>query len=526
MTGVDMWTAPAPPGGFVWGYDTGTITDTDDQWLQTGTVESTSSHMATPPAAEASDTVHSWHDLGIMLSDEAEAADPTQPAPGVSQFYVVPTDEQVHVDLAQQKANYESGAESGMQTEETTSGQQASSSSPPTLASLLHVVVSVDWEGSSFDPENLAAFRQFRADFPNVPLTHFLNAAYFTKLAPDDVIGAVSASDKISSVIRDCDEIGLHIHADNHLLHAAGVVSKKYPSWTNLPDVTGHSVHLNAFEEEEVRQVVAFSCRTLVQFGFDRPRAFRAGGWHAGSSVLDALAVEGFAVDSSEVPQDWLPRNFGDVPELWPNATSVSQPYRIRGGLVEVPNNGCLADYVSSDEMVDNFKAVVRSGRGEPVVLALGFHQETAARFLPRLRSALLEIELRADMMRIPVAYDRMKDVALTVEANDELEAECEAGVEKVCDVLARVESAKRRWRARPDAPRPTPGAARAAVKGESSDLNLSAEEIAKRAWLARQAVEPSWIARKAAAGAQVARGGEESMSEEEKAKQRWLARA
>ena len=85
------------------------------------------------------------------------------------------------------------------------------------------VVVSVDWEGSGFDEEDLAAFRQFRDEFPEVPLTHYLNAAYFTRLTPTDVIGAVSTSDKIRAVLRDGDEIGLHVHADGHLLHAAGV---------------------------------------------------------------------------------------------------------------------------------------------------------------------------------------------------------------------------------------------------------------------------------------------------------------
>lgn len=278
----------------------------------------------------------------------------------------------------------------------------------------VRVVVSVDWEGSGFDDEDMAAFCQFRDDFPDLPLTHFLNAAYFTRLAPDDVTGAVSTSDKIRTVLRDGDEIGLHVHADNHLLFAAGVTPKRNPSWTYLPDISGHSVALSTFSEEEVRSIVAFSCRTLVQQGFDRPKAFRAGGWHAGSSVLSALAAEGFAVDSSEVPHDWFSGGFGDVQDLWPDATRVSQPYSTGvGNLIEVPDNGCLADYATSEQMIDNFQAVVRSARGKPAVLSLGFHQETAAKYLPRLRSALLEIELRAAMQRIPLRYDCMKDVAL-----------------------------------------------------------------------------------------------------------------
>jgi len=279
----------------------------------------------------------------------------------------------------------------------------------------VHIVVSVDWEGSGFDDEDLAAFSAFRDDFPNIPLTHFLNAAYFTRLAPDDLIGAEHASDKIRTVLRDGDEIGLHVHADNHLLYASGVTPKRFPSWDNLPDMTGHSVPLSAFSEEEVQQVVAFSCQTLTQQGFDRPKSFRAGGWHAGTSVFNALAAEGFTVDSSEIAYDWLPGSFGDVEDLWPNATRVSQPYRLPGGLLELPNNGCLADYVTSDQMVENFEEVARSADGKPVVLALGFHQETAAKFLPRLRSALEEIERRAATESIPVRYDCTTEVALAV---------------------------------------------------------------------------------------------------------------
>jgi len=276
----------------------------------------------------------------------------------------------------------------------------------------VNIVVSVDWEGSGFDAEDLAAMSQFRDDFPNVPLTHYLNAAYFTKLAPNDVMGAVSSGDKIRTVLREGDEIGLHVHSDNHLLYAAGVAPKKYPSWDNLPDMTGHTVPLSAFSEEEVRSVVAFSCRTLEQQGFERPQSFRAGGWHAGTNVLNALATEGFVVDSSEVPIDWLGGYFGDVQDLWPNATRVSQPYRLEAGLVEVPDNGCLADYATADDMVATFHEVSKASRGKPMVLTLGFHQETAAKFLPRLRSALLEIELRAAAQRIPLRFDRTKDVA------------------------------------------------------------------------------------------------------------------
>ena len=347
----------------------------------------------------------------------------------------------------------------------------------------LRVVVSVDWEGSGFDAKDLAAFCQFRDDFPNVPLTQFLNAAYFTRLAPNDEAGAKDACDQIRTVLRDGDEIGLHVHADNHLLYAAGVAPKKFPSWDNLPDMTGHSVPLSAFSEEEVRRVVAFSCGTLEQHGFDRPSAFRAGGWHAGSSVLNALAAEGFAVDSSEVPHDWLPRNFGDVEDLWPNATRVSQPYRVRGGLVEVPDNGCLADYVTSDQMVETFEEVLQSQSGKPVVLSLGFHQETAAKFLPRLRSALLEMELRAATRGVPMRYDCMRDVALTVKPWPEAEAgpaEAAAEVEEGAAVRGVAGEAA-------TAPSSATSSATSLATSPAMPAAQLTEAEAKAAWLAKQ---------------------------------------
>ena len=39
---------------------------------------------------------------------------------------------------------------------------------------------------------------------------------------------------EIRSVLRGGDEMGLHVHADNHLLHAAAVSPRRHPSWDRL----------------------------------------------------------------------------------------------------------------------------------------------------------------------------------------------------------------------------------------------------------------------------------------------------
>jgi hypothetical protein len=130
--------------------------------------------------------------------------------------------------------------------------------------------------------------------------------------------------------------------------------------------------------------------------------------------VHRALAAEGFLADSSEVAHEWLD-SFGEVEDLWPTATRFSQPYRIhrfsQSGLVQVPNNGCLADYVTADQMVATYEELVAQAPSA-AVLSLGFHQETAAKFLPRLRDALARIESSADEQGVCVSYKRTEEVA------------------------------------------------------------------------------------------------------------------
>jgi hypothetical protein len=353
----------------------------------------------------------------------------------------------------------------------------------------VRVVISVDWEGTSLDEANLTAMQKFRDDFAEIPLTHFLNPGYFTKLSETDATGVAKARDSIRSVLREGDEIGLHVHCDNHLLYSCGVTPKKYPSWNNLPDFTGHSVHLSSFSEDEVRRIVAFSCDTLTGHGFERPRAFRAGGWHADSTVLDALVAEGFTVDSSEVPHTSLD-HFGDVKELWPDTSWVSQPYRARG-LVEVPNNGCLADYVTAEEMVDNYLALVESAGDGTVVLSLGFHQETAAKFLPRLRSALLEMELLAATRRVPLEFERTIDVARTIDGSSEdedEETEETAVVEAAHSRTAGAEAVTKQIHSRNTAESQHIHRTAAPAEPVPAVVYRTPEEAAKAAWLARQA--------------------------------------
>ncbi|MBM4253170.1 MAG: hypothetical protein FJ146_14470 [Deltaproteobacteria bacterium] len=285
----------------------------------------------------------------------------------------------------------------------------------------IKIVVSVDWEGEDLRPENLRAMAQFRQHFPNVPLQHFLNAAYFTKPG----VQAASVTRAIRSVLRPGDEEGLHIHAWRSLVEAAGVPFRLGPSFVDedvKPELCaedcGMDVALTAYKVQELRKIIRTSVTILEDQGFATARSFRAGGWQANNAVLEALADEGFTLDSSATHAPYLQEAWGAynlvnfVAKLWPHTAPESQPYvheTHRGGaLWELPNNGCLADYMTASQMKTAFAkqiALLRQDPNRDVYLSIGFHQETAQDWLSRLRTGLVQIESLAKAEKVAIEY-------------------------------------------------------------------------------------------------------------------------
>ncbi len=286
----------------------------------------------------------------------------------------------------------------------------------------VRIVVSVDWEGRTLEPENLLAMQDFRAAFPEVPLQHFLNAAYYTK----DDADPSSITSEVRSVLRPGDEHGLHIHAWRSLVLASGVKFRRGPSFVagNVNEERcgidcGSDVALTAYSTRELRKIIQKSVTVLTAQGFDRPYSFRAGGWQADSKVLTALAEEGFTMDGSATDGNYLEESWGDynlypfVKQLWPTMTPSSQPYTFttasQKSILELPNNGSLADYVDASDMLTAFKVqagLLQENPNQDVYLSIGFHQETAASYLPRLIGALKNIRVYAQTQGIPYVYN------------------------------------------------------------------------------------------------------------------------
>jgi hypothetical protein len=278
----------------------------------------------------------------------------------------------------------------------------------PEPSGAVQLMITVDWEGDDLLDENIEAMEAFRQQFPALPLVQFLNAAYFEKPGADrDDVRA-----RIARTVRDRDELGLHIHGWKRLFEAAGVTHRESPTfWGPSYGIgscaydCGHEVPISAYEKDELQKVIRFSVETLEGQGLGRAVSFRAGGWMAEQHVREALELEGFAYESSAVPAHFLEGEIGHLPlhrwveALWDGTTKASQPYAL-DGLTEVPDNGALADYVTGDEMFDVYLEAKRLWQEDPsrnIIVNIGFHQETADKYLPRVEDACTRIVADAE---------------------------------------------------------------------------------------------------------------------------------
>lgn len=273
----------------------------------------------------------------------------------------------------------------------------------------VNFTISVDWEGAILNKKDLDAMQHFRNRNPDIPLVHFLNAAYFTQ----DGARSEEIKKKIQSVLRPGDELGLHLHGWERLFTQAGVTFRSTPnflknrtySFSSIIGEEGHDVAISAYTVDELRKVIRYSIDQLEANGFRGIRSFRAGGWLASPNVLEALAKEGILIDSSALPVSLVEQSLYDHPlhsmlsKIWPDTTSTSQPYSIptRGGKIqEYPNNAGMADYVNSTQFMkvleDNLN-LARHNPSQPVFVHYGFHEESAALHLSAVNYAVQELK-------------------------------------------------------------------------------------------------------------------------------------
>lgn len=263
------------------------------------------------------------------------------------------------------------------------------------------VTMTVDWEGAFLSEAGLQAMESFRADWPKMPLTHFICPAYFTQGGDEVELGA-----KLKSQLHEGDEIALHLHAWFSLAKAAGLTPRKGPNFyaDDSPLMSfdhgdqGYEVALDAYEPAELTSLVKSSLQLFEEHKLGVPTAFRAGGYTATPKVLAAVRSAGLTVDSSATWADWFEESQGRFQEelrrRWPNIEELTQPYGIdtsAGVIIEVPNTGSFSEYATADEMLGHLQRALARSQAEdkPIYVDFGFHQETADEYIAAIGDAL-----------------------------------------------------------------------------------------------------------------------------------------
>ncbi len=175
----------------------------------------------------------------------------------------------------------------------------------------VHVCLSVDWEGEHMNNfHELKKLRDIVGD--DIPMSHFICPAYYFRSIKD-------VTRKINTVIREKDDINLHIHCYKELVEAAGVkfrtLNNYYKPESNflkqlrkklghfsgfIPQISGRGVPLTVYKPIEQEQIISF-CRNKLRDEFPNHPicGFRAGGNIINDDTIEILQKLNFTIDSS-----------------------------------------------------------------------------------------------------------------------------------------------------------------------------------------------------------------------------------
>ena len=303
----------------------------------------------------------------------------------------------------------------------------------------LYVIISTDWDFSDVDNKVMAHHTELHTKHPALKITHLIGPYTFT-----DPAVSQARRDEIVAWAKGMrtnygDEIGLHVHPWCNFVETAGLTCLTGPSFGDLVgaplgDDTGYTVHLGAYNRQQWNTLFGKAKQIFADVGLGTPTSFRAGGWTLELSTAQALADQGFVVDSSAVA--WKFMEEWDGYELyswnktqWAPINETSQPYRptddrlLPGGngvavkLLEVPDNGIMVDYWTVNEMQGVFDLNWKEGAAldKPTQVSTGFHPAPTQYYNPMEYKRLDEFFTYVDKylasdLKGPVVYINMSD--------------------------------------------------------------------------------------------------------------------
>jgi len=188
----------------------------------------------------------------------------------------------------------------------------------------------------------------------------------------------------------------------------------------------GHDVPLSIYSKDDLSKIIQTSLSVLAQNGYTNIRSFRAGGWVANQAVLDALAENNIANDSSAVSRDLLLSKIDEgsplakiLGNLWSDQNIFKvNPYSLQtnsgNNIVEFPDNAALADYVDGDYALTIFDRTMTNQLRKKEAITYfhyGFHQETADFYLPNVRTFLNNLPSEVDGHPINIESATFSDI-------------------------------------------------------------------------------------------------------------------
>jgi hypothetical protein len=294
-----------------------------------------------------------------------------------------------------------------------------------------YVLVSTDYDYSDPAQGSQDFMDTLHASHPGLKITHFW--APYTYTDPTVTEARRAALTTWILGLRDTyqDEIGLHIHPYCNFVTDAGVTcvtdnSTVYPAG----DTSGYTIKLDSYDRPTLSVLLQHARDIFTARGLNSPEVFRAGGWTADLTSFQALDDLGFVADSSALNwariEEWQGYElYTWTMEHWGPIDDTSQPYypsdsdvlQSQAGsdmaMLEVPDNGVMIDYVTSDEMTLLFN---ENWDGTPLetphVLMMGFHPASTLSVAEKTR--VNDLVTLADMNSNglgPVKYITLSDL-------------------------------------------------------------------------------------------------------------------
>lgn len=307
----------------------------------------------------------------------------------------------------------------------------------------LYVILGTDWDDADTKDAALALQDELHAEHSELKITHFVGPYTFTDPTVTPERRTLLANWLIDGRDNFQNEIGVHIHPYCNFVEQVGTILggaeieclHKPSTIYSGGDTSGYTVIVSAYSVEDFTQMLLATDELFVANGLGKPTSFRAGGWTAELNTLESLQAADYLVDSSAWNWARLEEWDGGLgtgiffdwnKEHWSSIGDTSQPYYPSTddiletgpsiiGVLEVPGNGNIVDYVETSEMIEIFdKNWDRSLLEAPVSYAIGYHPSNFNQiYKDRITKALDHVDqYLASQDKGPVIYGRVSDMA------------------------------------------------------------------------------------------------------------------